>query len=335
MEYDDCLKQLQSYLENNPLVILGSGASADYGLPMMSDLTTDIKAHSSEFTEDEFSAFCDNLKTYSLEKAIDKTDLSDASRETIRDIVWNSINKHDKEFFSRLLSDKTNFAIADLLKKIIATAPNTAVIVTTNYDRIAEYAADILGATAITGFEGCLIKKLELPIANVRNKRIRARERTVEIWKVHGSLDWFIDAAGNIASYPLSNTIPDKHKPLIIPPGKDKYGATHGEPYRDIITQVDAAFSRAGSYMCIGYGFNDEHIQPKLIEQIKGGKPIVVLCKSATDACKRYVSGIEVQKFVILECSSDGKTAVTGNSYHEEYNGNFWKLPDFIKTVWG
>lgn len=335
MVYKDCLQQIQNYLENNPLIILGSGASASYGLPLMSDLKTEIVNNEGRFDKAEFLRFNESLKTMNLEEAMDKTKLSVASCQAIREIVWNFINQHDLEFFSRLISNKNSFPIADLLKKIIQPTPNNAVVVTTNYDRIAEYAADYIKATTITGFEGNLIKTKDFPANGTQNKRISARERTVSIWKVHGSLDWFTNTQGDIVGYPFSTSIPPSFTPLVIPPGKDKYGTAHSEPYRDVIAQADNAFSKAGSFLCVGYGFNDEHIQPKLIEQIRSGKPIVVLCHTSTEACKRNIISPDVKKYVVIEYSATAKTTVSGNGYSEEYDGCFWDLGDFIKTIWG
>lgn len=124
----------------------------------------------------------------------------------------------------------------------MAPTPNKATIVTTNYDRLSEYAADLINATTVTGFEGSLIKKFELPTANIKSKRIRVRERVVDIWKVHGSVDWFIDENNQVASFPFTKEIPQGFKPLIVPPGKNKYSSTHEEPYRSIISAADSAF---------------------------------------------------------------------------------------------
>ena len=335
MEYKDCLKQIQTFLENNPLIILGSGSSAAYGLPLMSELSVEIKNHADKFDPNEFTSLCDNLDTIGLEDAIDKSALSEAALEILRSIVWKYINKRDLEFFRKLSQNKSNFAIADLLKRFIKPTPNTTTVITTNYDRVAEYAVDLIGATSVTGFEGNYIRALEFPSNATQNKRVRGRERVVNIWKVHGSLDWFSDANNNIVSFPLSTNVLPQHRPLIIVPGKGKYSVALSEPYRDVIAQADIAFSRANSYLCIGYGFNDDHIQPKLIAQIKNGKPIVVLCRSATDACKRHVISTDVKKYAVIERKTDGKTTVSGNSYQEEYDGSFWELPNFIKTIWG
>ena len=336
MEYKDCLQQIQKYLENSPLIILGSGSSAAYGLPLMDELSDEIKNHSSEFEANEFALLCKNLVSMNLEEAIDKTTLSETSFNTLRRIVWQYINERDMKLLQRLSQDKSDFALADLLRKVIYTAPNNATVVTTNYDRLAEYAVDLIGATIVTGFEGNLIRSLEFPSANVHNRRIRVRERVVNVWKVHGSLDWFSNNNSNdIVSFPFSMGIPSNYGPLIIAPGKGKYNFTHKEPYRDIIAQADIAFSKAGSFLCIGYGFNDDHIQPKLIEQIKNGKPIVVLCQTATEACKQNIESTEVRMFAIIEYSTETKTSVTGSGYKEVYDGNFWELSGFIKTIWG
>lgn len=334
MDYKDCLQQIQKLLENSPLIILGSGSSADYGLPLMVELSDELKKHSAEFDATEFASLIANLATMNLEEAIDETTLSENSLDVLRKIVWEYVNEKDFAQFYKLLRDKSDYPLAELLKIVIGTVANTATVITTNYDRLVEYAVDIISATAVTGFEGNLIKALELPQPAVNRKRIRARERVVNVWKVHGSLDWFINANNEYVSIPLSSSIPPNHKPLIIAPGKRKYNITHGEPYRDIITQADSAFSNAGSFLCIGYGFNDDHIQPKLIKQIKNGKPIVVLCRTATDACKQNVVIDDVKKCAVIERSTDDKTTVTIDGNRENYDGSFWRLPDFIKTVW-
>jgi len=335
MDYKDCLQQIQKYLENSPLIVLGSGSSADYGIPLMNELSDEIKRHKVGFDPIEFESLCKNLASMNLEEALDKTDLSVTSFNAVRKIVWEYINERDLQFLQKLSQDNSGFSLADLLKIFIQPTPNTTTVVTTNYDRLAEYASDLIGATTITGFEGNIIRKIDFPKAVLQQKRIRARERVVNVWKVHGSLDWFLKDDSDIVSYPITVEIPENHSPLIIAPGKGKYSLTHEEPYRSVIAQADSAFSKAGSFLCVGYGFNDDHIQPKLIEQIKSGKPIIILCKTATDSCKQYILSDDVKKFAIIEYYSDGKTFVSGNGYNEIYDGNFWKLPDFIKTIWG
>lgn len=71
------MQQIQKLLENSPLIILGSGSSADYGLPLMGELSDKLKKHSAEFNATEFALLTANLATMNLEKAIDKATLSE------------------------------------------------------------------------------------------------------------------------------------------------------------------------------------------------------------------------------------------------------------------
>lgn len=332
MDWNGCLSIMQGYLENSPLVVLGSGASMPYGLPSMSNLADCIKSNAIVKDDPNYGAFCASLSTDGLEKAINTVSLNEETIKAIRTTTWEEVNRCDLDYL------KTNAfsppeSLAKLFEKVIAPTPNKAVVVTTNYDRLPDYAADGIGASSVTGFEGSYIRKLELPNNSVTTRRVRARERIVEIWKVHGSLDWFIDAKGEISSFQLLQEIPTGFSPLIVPPGKDKYSSTHNEPYRSIISEADKAFTTAGAYLCVGYGFNDEHIQPKLLAQIANGKPIVILVRTMTDACKHHIIDAGIRKYLIFERSDDSHTKVYGNGWYETYDGQFWRLDEFLK-VW-
>ena len=270
MEWSGCMSLLQGYLENSPLIVLGSGASAPYELPSMDGLAEEIRKSDTVISDPNYSAFCTAVNNSGLEGAIDTVNLLPETLKEIRRVVWETVNEKDLLYFDQHLIDPPK-ALVELIRKVLAPTPNKVAIVTTNYDRLAEYAADGVGATTVTGFEGSLIKKLELPSTSLKTKRTRARERVVDIWKVHGSLDWFVAPDGKVVAFPLTRTIPNDFQPLIVPPGKEKYSSTHDEPYRTIIAEADNAFVQAGAYLCVGYGFNDEHIQPKLLAQISKG----------------------------------------------------------------
>ena len=192
MDWDGCVNLAQSYLENSPLIVLGSGASMPYGLPSMRNLAEAIEADPVVKDDPEFANLCQAIDASGLEAAIDSVQLRTETIEHIRTVTWETINRHDMKFFdTNQLSPPKEFV--ELLNKVIAPAPNKAVVVTTNYDRLPEYAADGIDATSITGFEGSILRKLEIPSLATKQRRTRCRERTVDIWKVHGSLDWFVD----------------------------------------------------------------------------------------------------------------------------------------------
>lgn len=332
MEWNGCISMMQGYLENSPVIVLGSGASMPYGLPSMGALADEIKKDPIIRADPNYANLCNAMDKSGLELAIDAVDLKQETLDNIRMVVWKAVGEKDWEYFHNNPASAPQ-TMVKLLEKVIAPTPNMATIVTTNYDRLPEYAADLIGATTVTGFEGELIRKFELPTSVVKTKRTRARERIVDIWKVHGSLDWFVNESKQVVSFPLSKEIPCGFRPLIVPPGKDKYSSTHEEPYRTIISKADNAFVEAGAYLCVGYGFNDEHIQPKLLAQIKKGKPIVVLARTMTDACKRHIIEAGISKYLIFEQADDSHTKVYGNGWNEIYDGQYWSLDKFLK-IW-
>lgn len=332
MEWNGCMSLLQGYLENSPLIVLGSGASMPYELPSMGGLADEIKKSDTVISDPNYNAFCTAVDNSGLEGAIDAVNLLPETLREIRRVVWETVNEKDCLYFDQHPIDPPT-ALVELIRKVLAPTPNKVSIVTTNYDRLAEYAADGAGATTVTGYEGSLIKRLELSSSLLKTRRTRARERVVDIWKVHGSLDWFQAPDGTSVAFPLARTIPNNFQPLIIPPGKEKYSSTHDEPYRTIIAEADNAFVQAGAYLCVGYGFNDEHIQPKLLTQISKGKPIVILARTMTPACKKHIVEAEVSKYLIFEFADSTHTKVYGKGWEEVYEGQYWLLDNFMK-VW-
>ncbi len=325
MDLNDCITKIQFFLEKNPLIILGSGSSAAYGLPTMTNLSQMLIEHKTDFnlSDNVVSDFFKNLNSgMDLETAMALADqLSDKDKKAIKMLVWDTINKSEKSFVSSsLTNDFDNFSLVNLIQKIVAPTPHKADIITTNYDRLTEYAADIAGTSIVTGFEGSYIKKMEMPTVGFFTKRIKARERTISIWKVHGSMDWFLSPSGQQCAITSCSEVPKDFSPNIVPPGNDKYQLTHHEPYRSIMAQADTAIVNAQCFLAIGYGFNDEHIQPKIIEEIKKGKPIVAITKKATQACKNVLTKSGIQNYMIIEEHDNRKTHIITANCEEIYD---------------
>lgn len=329
MDLEKCAALIQNYLQNNPLVVLGSGGTIKYGLPSMYDLAQEICTQACIDTT--YADLCTKLKSgIDLENAMNATTLTENAAQTLRHVVWNFINNKDLEYLNSV--DKNN-GIVQLLSRLLQPSGNRCTVLTTNYDRIVEYCTDLVKAIPVTGFEGSLIREFDPPNPFLHNKRIQARNRFVEIWKVHGSLDWFLTSLNDIRSYPLSKVILDGHAPLIIPPGNEKMVTTHHEPYRTIIQQADQSILRASCYLCIGYGFNDEHIQQKVIDEIRKGKPIVVLAKKMTEKCKELIVSGSVSKFLVIEDGGSDTSIITTPTEVGSIPGTLWDLDGFLK-VW-
>ena len=88
MEWNGCMSLLQGYLENSPLIVLGSGASMPYELPSMGGLADEIKKSDTVISDPNYNAFCTAVDNSGLEGAIDAVNLLPETLREIRRVVW-------------------------------------------------------------------------------------------------------------------------------------------------------------------------------------------------------------------------------------------------------
>jgi hypothetical protein len=299
------VKLAQKCIEQVPVVVLGSGASRQYGISGMTELQNHLLQHVNpsgasdtkvwgEFTT-ELARFNDlelALHTVQLSKSLE----SEVVRQT-RQLVLSD----DRRVFTDLLAGKVELPLRVLLRHLFRSTHSSVAIVTTNYDRLAEYAADAEGLEHTTGFTHGYYRSfgtLAVPNQSPRPSRL------VEVLKVHGSVDWFQDNNGTAFCLPDAADIPSSFMPLMVTPGTGEYLATHEEPFRTIITRSDTAFANARAVLAVGYGFNDRHIQPKLTNRVlKQQVPVVVLAKILTTTAKTFLAQCRHNSYLALEAS--------------------------------
>ncbi len=324
---------IQKYLEKQPVILLGTGATIPYGLPSMPELADHLRV-SIENDSGEWKAFLSALNgTGDLEKALQETQLTSPLTDEIVNRTWTFVNQKDLEYYKKLIGEtEKKFPLKDLFSKLLQPHPKHVKVITTNYDRVAEYAADLAEANIHTGFSGrYLLSFTQNYLQNYPN------QNRVDIWKVHGSLDWFKRENNLSFSSPLAKEIPKNAEPLVVTPGIIKYQQTHLEPYRTVMNEADKALTQAACFLCIGYGFNDEHVQPKLIQQVQQkGKPIVTIAEILTDAGKKLLLA-NPSKSIALEKAGKNKTCFhyfeDNKCKSETLDGNFWQLGEFL-NLW-
>ncbi len=124
--------------------------------------------------------------------------------------------------------------LRQLFDYIIYGDPNkTLNVISTNYDRIAEYAACQTDAYINIGFTHGLMGKLKDNIMLNPKKPEADYTGFINILKVHGSLDWY-RRDGIICNIPNSVNIPLGFTPCIVTPGTNKYERTQEEPHRQL-----------------------------------------------------------------------------------------------------
>lgn len=300
----------QACFQQHPVVILGSGASVPHKIRGMGELATFLLENVTASEGQEADAWL-LIRTAlvngdGLEEALLKTASPPSLVQKIVALTWKAIAVDDLGVMSRAIQGEETFHLSRLIQGMLRTTHTVMNIVTPNYDRVAEYATDMAGYVHATGFVPGLIRTREGTDA-VAIRRGAHPARTVRIWKVHGSLDWFVGPNGQVVSLPISAELPEKFDPLIVTPGVSKFERTHDEPFRSAIQGADAALEAASSFLCVGYGFRDRHIQPKIVERCRQKNvPIVILARTLTDEAKMFLAMSAGQAYLALERDGDG-----------------------------
>lgn len=339
MDKEALFKQLQSWTNSIPLLILGSGASVPFKLPSMWALGELIKnTISFPETKDQkqFEEFVVEFdKTGDLELTLTKLQLRPIVLAKIVDETWKLVSKADIQAYEHFIQNDIDFPLAKLVQYFLNTAGKKLSIITTNYDRLAEYASSLAEAVICNGFS-------QNPIGHFSNRlqlnnlaSLSGYNGQVNIWKVHGSLDWFRTNEDENIQLPIRQSIPHGYRPLIVTPGLSKYSETHNEPYRTIFTQADSEIEQANGYLCIGYGFNDIHVQPKLITQIKNQKPIIVITKELTPKTRQSIIDNNCQNYILIEESNSKDSRVISSKFGEVIikDTSYWELGEYLKLI--
>ena len=311
-----------------------------HGLPSMDDLATFLKDHIEPLDDNEkdgWASVVAEMETGKhLEAALEGKNLPDSLLQKIVRKTWNCVNEKDAEVYFGLAKDPAAFPLGRILTALFQSTNIAVHVVTTNYDRVIEFACNSARLLFNSGFTPGYLQTWE---ANggigftVANKQARV----VKIWKVHGSLDWFQNADGTVMGMPVFQLPDESYLPLIVTPGLNKYEKTHQDPFRSTISGADSALRGATAFLTIGFGFRDQHIHPKIIQRCKEQNvPIVVLARTLTDEAKDFLSKNAGQNYLGIE--ADGRNG--SRAYTREYpdgvsipDHDYWSAEGFMSLV--
>ncbi len=336
---EDIVKLAQKCIEHVPVIVLGSGASRQFGISGMTELQNHLlkQVNPSEASDTKvWGEFVEELgRCNDLELALHKVQLSKSLETEVVTQTRQLMLNGDRRIFMDLLAGKVELPLTILLRHLFRSTHSSVAIVTTNYDRLAEYAVDAEGLEHRTGFTHGYYRSFGS--SQESNHKPRPA-RFVDVLKVHGSVDWFQDANGTALCLPDSADLPSTFLPLMVTPGTGKYLATHEEPFRTIITRSDTAFANARAVLAVGYGFNDRHIQPKLTNRVlKQQVPVVVLAKTLTPTAKTFLAQCKHSSYLALE--SDGTRTRAYCAAHPDGlvlpAENLWEFGRFLSETIG
>ncbi len=300
----------QGCVQRIPTVVLGSGASVSHGIRGMGPLATFLQENLVPVGEEETEAWM-LIRTAlghddGLEEALQKTAAPASLVAKIVSLTWKAIANDDLRLLHDIARGAARLPHTQLIQALFRSDAKTIHFVTPNYDRVAEYACDQAGVICANGFVPGIVRQRE-GADRISVRRGAYAARTVRVWKVHGSLDWFETKDAGICSLPLAHDLPEGFQPLVVTPGVSKFERVYDEPFRSALQGSDDALGGAAAFLCIGYGFRDSHIEPRLKERCKQQNvPIVILARSLTDEAKSFLANGAGSAYMALEHCEEG-----------------------------
>lgn len=144
-------------------------------------------------------------------------------------------------------------------------------IFTTNYDLLIEKALDQLGVWYFDGFVGTVERKLRSESyhydlyfpGETTEGRVSRVERVVQLYKLHGSINWKRAEDGRMLDVVVGPGTPSDAEfgQVMIYPSPLKVTEMNGYPYSEMFRHFASLIHQAQSVLfTIGYSFSDDHI---------------------------------------------------------------------------
>jgi len=342
MSVDEAKKNIQSIFRDGLAVIVGSGLSTAEGLPSMTGLANHlISALDGKLAEPHRSNWEQISAALStgvgLEQALTDIEPDEEVLSLIKEETATLFRTNERAIITEVVKEAKFLRFTHLIR---AFPPSSAVIpiITTNYDRLLEYACEVRGYCVDSMFVGNYLGKLDRKESTLsfcrgyktrQNKVVLEYAQRFKVLKPHGSLDWYY-----LGGRPIRCSADLNMTPLIIPPGASKYRAGYDQPFDVHREQANYEIDRASRYLIIGYGFNDDHLQTHLDKNLRDGKPCLVVTKELSP------SGSSLFK------SCTNVTALTEKKGHpkcteyrnfdgsvRDLDGGLWDIENLVKEV--
>src|SRR5690606_10867032 len=207
----------------------------------------------------------------------------------VASITGEFVASLDRLFAYAIAQGHTEWPAIRLLNRILATLPDSDPILhvlTPNYDMLFEYSCDYSATPYTNGLFGGIERKedwnainraLTLPYRARRGSRIKTFYRPrkhIRLYKVHGSLNYFLHRGSIIENNAWMWDPPAFAERVMITPGLSKY-QTLQRYRRELLQFADNAVESATHFLFLGYGFNDSHLEEyikrKLVTQSAPG----------------------------------------------------------------
>lgn len=344
-ERESMFTYVQDLFRRGLVTIVGSGASCAYGLPGMSALASHLVGavrdgpSLSHEDEDVWRQISDALDfDQGLEEAMAKVEMSEELADVISAAIADVVGTAETAAVAGFLASETPPAFGRLFMHILKTN-DIADVITTNYDRLLEISAARAGVRVDTMYCGHTLGRLDEDLSReelLLPRPARSRSAAVELKtrphmrlaKPHGSLDWYRVQGQHVRSEFRVDGVPQ-----IVAPGGNKYRLGYDIPFDKQRKRANEAIDSATSFLFVGYGFNDDHLQTYL-RPVFAQVPVVVVAHSLTSNARDFLSLNPSSIGIEAGPSDDGARLVrAGESI--VVDEPIWQLDTLLKEVLG
>ena len=335
-------EHLQNHLSDGLVIIVGSGLSCAEGIPGMADLASELKIKIPDLitgttTADLWSNVARLLDDgKNLEEALLQIQVNEELEKAIIEVTHNFISHHEKRILADVFDNGRTLRFSLLLPHLLK--PNSGInIITTNYDRLVEVACERANIAVNNSFIGGYVSEFNPKASKYQLCRgIMQRSKKVvlkyteyaSVYKPHGSLDWYL-----VQGEPVCSTLFSGNEKLIITPGVNKFRGGYERPFDSHRELANKAISSGIRFLIIGYGFNDDHLQVHLNNQLEKGKQAVILTHSISRDFREYIKDKNNIWVLCGRATGDGFHLIIGNNEYDFDGDNIWDLEVFVKEV--
>lgn len=334
---------LQSHLGDGLVTIVGSGLSCAEGMPGMPDLARHLQATIGDGLAPDDAAQWATLGPIMAAEGLEAALLAHPPTPTLEAAIVartaELMASREREIVAEVFAGKRTLRFTKLLAHLLKPQ-NGLPVVTTNYDRLIEIAAEEAGLGADTmfvgGFAGALNEQ-ESRLSFCREVRLRANKQViyryrprVNIFKPHGSLDWYHRDAKPVR-YAGDLALPR----MIITPGLNKFRNGYESPFDKHRDRANAAIDQAARFLIVGYGFNDDHLETHLTPKIRSGIKTLLLTRTlspnAAILARECANVIAIQRAVLG--GKEGSSLIVKTAEIQLADLTLWELNTFISEV--
>lgn len=343
LDLSEVKKQLQDHLQDGMLTVVGTGLSMAEGIPGMWDLAGHLTRTVAGHLVGAPDAAWDNVVAAleagdNLEVALGRVQVLPTTLDAIVIETAMLISRAERAAVDRVIRGQRELPLTFFLKHLFKAGKRFHLI-TTNYDRLAEVAAEAASIGVDSRFFGYLLGHPDSKrSADCHRESYYSGKNSLFrnlpclcVYKPHGSLDWF-DAGGKVTRCPIG--LPTA--PIIITPGTSKYRESFKGAFDDQRNAGNRAATSATRLMFIGYGFNDDHLEQYLCPGLTLTKPTVIITKVLSNNARSVIAKSTGTKVLALcACPNNDSCTQILNQSGETLvaQDQLWHLEGFNRGV--